>query len=102
MNRAENGGNLRIIKPGTVFKLAAFAGVLISFLLLLLESQRNHFGFSVGPSLPPGKAAPQLVSAVDVGVLLAPDGSLWCWGGTGPGKTGLGLVEEPTEVPQRI
>jgi hypothetical protein len=102
MNRAENGGNLRIIKRGTVFKLAAFAGVLVSFLLLLLESQRNHFGFSVGPSLPPGKVAPQLVSAVDVGVLLAPDGSLWCWGGTGPAKRGLGLVEEPTEVPQRI
>jgi hypothetical protein len=30
--------------------------------------------------LPSGKVVPQLVSAWDLGVLLAPDGSLWRWG----------------------
>jgi alpha-tubulin suppressor-like RCC1 family protein len=39
-------------------------------------------GFSVGPPLPPGKVTPQLVSTWDEAVLLAPDGSLWGWGGS--------------------
>src|SRR5258708_7234238 len=37
--------------------------------------------FVVGVPLPSGKVAPQLVSTWDTAVLLAPDGSLWGWGG---------------------
>ena len=40
--------------------------------LLLLESAAR---FSIGPSLPPGKVQPQLISASDQAVLLAPDGT---------------------------
>ena len=47
--------------------------------------------------MPPGKVAPQLVSASDLCVLLAPNGSLWCWG-----RAKSGLVEEPSGTPQRI
>src|SRR5678815_3710428 len=38
--------------------------------------------FVVGPSRPPGRVQPQVVGAWDRGYLLAPDGSLWAWGGT--------------------
>src|SRR5260221_12425213 len=87
-------------KPRTAFKFAAIAGVSILLLVIVLESERSNLAFSVGQPLPSGKVAPQLFSTEDAGVLLAPDGSLWCWGGTGPAKTAL--VEEPTDAPQRI
>jgi len=87
-------------KPARAFKFVALASVSILLLVILFEFQGSNLALSVGQPLPSGKAAPQLVSIVDVGVLHAPDGSLWCWGGTGPAKTGL--VEEPTDAPQRI
>src|SRR5436305_11896647 len=38
--------------------------------------------FSVGSPLPAGKITPQLVNTWDAAILLAPDGSLWIWGGS--------------------
>jgi len=52
--------------------------------------------------LPPGKVAPQLVSAWDTGVLLAPDGSLWGWGGTLFQLGALFGKPTVTQTPQRI
>jgi len=37
---------------------------------------------TVGPQLPPGKVAPQLSSEAGNAAMVAPDGSLWIWGGT--------------------
>lgn len=37
--------------------------------------------FQFGPLLPEGRVKPQLISTWDMAVLLAPDGSLWTWGG---------------------
>jgi alpha-tubulin suppressor-like RCC1 family protein len=37
--------------------------------------------FSVGAPLPAGRVTPQLVNTWDAAILLAPDGSLWIWGG---------------------
>ena len=58
------------------------AAVVVLNVLLILYSIIGPVPgkFVVGPSLPPGKIAPQLVSASGTAVLLAPDGSLWYWG----------------------
>jgi alpha-tubulin suppressor-like RCC1 family protein len=101
--QTQAGGNARLTQGGRALKLAACAGALVLLLIILWELWEAHqkpFGFSVGRPLPRGKVAPQLSSALDVSVLLAPDGSLWCWGGAERPKTAL--VEEPTEGPQRI
>ena len=81
-------------------KLAAIPAVVILFLIFLLQPQQKPFGFSVGPSLPPGKVEPQLVKKWDVGILLAPDGSLWCWGD--PILPTASQMKEPAVTPQRI
>jgi hypothetical protein len=94
------GGKMKLSKSGRTLKLAAGAGALVLVLLIFWKTQQKPFGFSVGPPLPPGKVAPQLCRIDNVGVLLAPDGSLWCWGGTEHPQTAL--VEAPTEWPQRI
>jgi alpha-tubulin suppressor-like RCC1 family protein len=99
--RAEDGGDARRIRRGALFKLAVLAGVLAPVLVFLLASQRNPFGLSLGPPAPLGKVAPQLINTLaDIGLLLAPDGSLWCWGSADFPNTGL--VEELSETPQRI
>ena len=58
-------------------------------LIWILNSGPHSSKFAVGPPLPPGKVAPQLVSTWDTAVLLAPDGSLWCWGGSEFGLQGM-------------
>jgi hypothetical protein len=60
----------------------AVAAALILIVLLVLVLQTNAPLISVGKPLPAGKVKPQLVNAGDSAVLLAPDGSLWAWGGT--------------------
>jgi alpha-tubulin suppressor-like RCC1 family protein len=94
------GGNAKLTKGGRALKLAACAGALVLLLIILWEAQQIPSGFSVGRPLLRGKVAPRLCRADDVAVLLAPDGSLWCWGLTKHPKTAL--VAEPTEGPQRI
>jgi hypothetical protein len=98
--QTQAGGNARLTKGGRALKLAAVAGVLALWLIILWEAQQQPFRFSVGRPLPRGKVAPQLCRAGDVTVLLAPDGSLWCWGVSEHPKTVL--VAEPTEGPQRV
>jgi hypothetical protein len=100
-SRAEDSGHARGTRRGAVFKLAILAGVLAPVLVFLLASRLDPSGLSLGAAAPPGKVAPQLINAFfDVGLLLAPDGSLWYWGSTDSHNTGL--VEEPTETPQSI
>lgn len=59
----------------------AVAAALILTVLLVVVLQSNAPGIRTGKPLPPGKVRPQLVSVPDTAVLLAPDGSLWAWGG---------------------
>src|SRR5271168_3689622 len=59
---------------------------LIGILLLVILHQLNGPPISVGRALPPGKVRPQLVNSMYYSMLLAPDGSLWAWGGK------LGLI----------
>jgi len=100
-SRAEESGHARGAKRGALVKLAVLACILAPVLVFLLASRRDSSGLSLGRAVPPGKVAPQLINTVfDVGLLLAPDGSLWCWGSTDSHNSGL--VEEPTETPQRI
>jgi hypothetical protein len=70
---------------------SAVAAALILIVVLVLVYQLHAPVFSVGKPLPPGKARPQLVIPWDTAELLAPDGSIWTWGGT----TGL-------QIPQRL
>ena len=61
------------------------------FFIVLVTALATHFArhpepeqkYSVGPPLPPGPVQPQLVCLyTGDAVLLAPDGSLWLWGGS--------------------
>src|SRR6266478_4283453 len=58
------------------------AGAFLMALLIVTGPRPNPSKFSVGAALPSGKVRPQLVSTWDTGALLAPDGSLWIWGGS--------------------
>jgi alpha-tubulin suppressor-like RCC1 family protein len=80
-----------------------FTGLVIAAVaiaLLLVWSRRGKF--HIGAPLPPGKVEPQLVSAWDTAVLLAPDGSLWGWGGTEFQMQGLLPKSGIFPKPQRI
>jgi alpha-tubulin suppressor-like RCC1 family protein len=63
----------------------AVAAAMILIALLVLVRQPNAPGIQTGKPLPPGKVRPQMVQAWQAAVLLAPDGSLWAWGGTTDG-----------------
>jgi trimeric autotransporter adhesin len=59
----------------------AVAAALILTGLLVLVLLPDGPAIRTGKPLPPGKVRPQLAMAQDTAVLLAPDGSLWAWGG---------------------
>jgi len=64
---------------------AATLLVLVVLWIAFFAPRRTAKGvekFSVGSPLPAGKTAPQLVNTWDAAILLAPDGSLWIWGGS--------------------
>jgi alpha-tubulin suppressor-like RCC1 family protein len=61
--------------------LAGLVAVTLLLLVWIFSSSVKSSKFVVGPPLPPGKVAPQLISTFDAAVLIAPDGSLWGWGG---------------------
>lgn len=58
--------------------------------------------FSVGTPLPTGKVTPQLVNTWDAAILLAPDGSLWIWGGSRFQLSGLVSNRVTTPIPLRL
>src|SRR5579871_4946105 len=58
----------------------AIGAVLILIVLLVTVWRLQGPYIQTGRPLPPGKVQPQLASAMDAAVLLAPDGSLWVWG----------------------
>jgi alpha-tubulin suppressor-like RCC1 family protein len=63
-------------------RLTAFGVVAgMIFLAVLAADQVHGPGIWTGTPLPPGKVTPQFVCDSDSVVLLAPDGSLWAWGG---------------------
>jgi alpha-tubulin suppressor-like RCC1 family protein len=89
----------------------AIAAALILIVLLVFEHQLHAPGIRMGKPLPQGKVRPQLVNAGDIALLLAPDGSLWAWGGTqsklawnGTGSRLMGVFPQPSisEVPLRV
>ena len=86
-------------------RLLAILGAIIVLTLVLvwlLKPRAVPAGFSVGPALPPGKVTPQLVSTWDTGILLAPDGSLWGWGGNQFQLNGLFPKPGVYSQPQRF
>ena len=87
---------------GKIAKQLAAGTLALLFLAVIIELATRQPKFTVGPSLPPGKVSPQLVSTWDMAVLLAPDGSLWAWGGTLFKLTGLFATSTTTEVPKRV
>ncbi len=84
-----------------ILTLAAGA-VLIVLLVSFWHTEPKVVKFSVGTPLPPGKVTPQLVSTWDTAVLLAPDGSLWAWGGVEFQLQGLFGSPTVTAIPRRI
>src|SRR5665213_1810674 len=80
----------------------AVAAALIPIVLLVVRHQLRLLGIQVGKPLPPGKVRPQLVNAGDTAVLLAPDGSLWAWGGTYSSLTNMFPLPAFSQVPLRV
>jgi alpha-tubulin suppressor-like RCC1 family protein len=80
----------------------AMAAAFIGVVLLVVVSQSHPPGIWVGKPLPPGKVRPQVVNAWDFALLLAPDGSLWAWGGTYSSLNFLFAQPAVSEVPRRI
>jgi len=80
--------------------LLVFLGT-ITIVALRSNSDKEH-RINVGRLLPPGKVAPQLLSFWDAALLLAPDGSLWTWGGTGFQLMGQMGQKTITQTPRRI
>jgi alpha-tubulin suppressor-like RCC1 family protein len=78
------------------------AVLLILTLLLVFRPVTRHDTLTAGSPLPRGKAEPQLVSGWDIGVLLAPDGSLWAWGGTESFLTEIFGKRTISPLPQRV
>lgn len=76
--------------------------VLIFALLLCFMLSRGEREYSSGNPLPLSGIEPQLLSELDTGVLLAPDGSLWIWGGTEHWFVSLFGKSNTTSVPLRI
>ncbi len=72
-------------------------------LLSTWRTKSKNPPFHVGPPLPPGVVVPKLLAYADLMVLLAPDGSLWAWGGEALGShySILGTTSAPL-TPQRI
>jgi len=81
-------------------------GFIVAIVLggIAIYSLRQHpsADFHVSSPMPRGKVQPQLISIDDQAILLAPDGSLWAWGGR---QFGLrGILNKPTVTvrPKRI
>jgi hypothetical protein len=72
----------------------AVAAGLIGIVLLVVLHQLHAPPISVGRGLPQGKVRPQLVDNLWYATLLAPDGSLWAWGG-------LGILRLPESLSQK-
>jgi alpha-tubulin suppressor-like RCC1 family protein len=82
----------------------ALAAALIGIVLLVVVSQSHPPGIWMGKPLPPGKVRPQLVNAGFYDMLLAPDGSLWAWGGlfNRGVPASLSLKDSFSRIPQRV
>lgn len=68
----------------------------------LWVSRRCEIEYRAGPVLPPGKVAPQIAMTWDAATLLAPDGTLWAWGGVQFGLTGSFSSHTVIPVPLRV
>jgi alpha-tubulin suppressor-like RCC1 family protein len=71
------------LKALTIAAAAVLA--LLVLRIAFLAPRRTAKGlekFAVGPPLPAGRITPHLVNTWDAAMLLAPDGSLWIWGGS--------------------
>jgi len=80
------------------------AAALIGIVLLVVVHQLHAPPISVGRALPPGKVRPQLVNAGFYAMLLAPDGSLWAWGGllNQGAPASLSLKDSFSRIPHRV
>lgn len=75
--------------------------LIVVLLLMAVFTAGRPETFVVGQALPPGKIQPQVVAIWDRAYLLAPDGSLWAWGGTQYGSADIQLPRR-SEIPRQI
>jgi len=59
----------------------AVAGIILGGLGFYATRRPTSPEFQIGSPLPRGRVQPHLISIDDQAILLAPDGSLWAWGG---------------------
>jgi len=76
--------------------------VLLASLAMVLVPRRMDHPFAVDAPLPPGKVPPQLAMKWDSAALVAPDGSLWAWGGSQFGLHSVFSNSTVTPVPIRV
>jgi alpha-tubulin suppressor-like RCC1 family protein len=84
--------------------LAWFVALSVGGLLLfwIFKPGPRFSRLALGTPLPPGKVAPQLITTEDTAALIAPDGSLWLWGGNETGLTHLFPALTVLSRPQRV
>lgn len=78
------------------------AVLLLAFSAILVLSRRGERTFVGGPPLPPGKVQPQIAMTWDSAAIVAPDGSLWAWGGRLFGLQCIFSNFTVTPVPLRV
>ena len=90
------------MRRGRVSTGVVVAGIILGCLAIYSTRPSTSPDFQVGPPMARGKVQPQLISTDDLAILLAPDGSLWAWGGR-ESKL-LSVLGKPTTTtcPQRI
>lgn len=76
--------------------------VLLASLAVVLFPRRVERPFAVSTPLPAGKVPPQLAMTWDSAALVAPDGSLWAWGGSQFGLHSVFSNSTVTPVPIRV
>jgi alpha-tubulin suppressor-like RCC1 family protein len=81
--------------------LIACVVLLVLGFVLVLARRGREASFKIGGSLPSGRVQPQICVAWDMAVMLAPDGTLWIWGGS---QSRLPHVVKPpkSEIPVKL
>lgn len=82
-----------------LWRLVALAVCIVVARTVMSLRRNAESPLVIGAALPPGTIEPQVSTTWDLAYLLAPDGSLWAWGGTqfgsadvqSPGASELGL-----------
>lgn len=85
-----------------LIRVALLLAILVAVGAAWWWMRSNPAPVAAGVPLLPARVGPQLINTWDTAVLLAPDGSLWGWGGAQFQLAGLFERPTTTQIPKRI